>query len=68
MSIGLFTPCSREAFRERLETAEIRRKQEEEKLHGRRSSAKDKARREAMRKIEDRQLAKCLGVELEDLE
>ena len=67
MPIDLLTPCSREAFRERLETAEIRSKQEDENLNRRRSSQKDKDRLEAMRKIEDRQLAKSLGVEMEDL-
>ena len=71
MSIGIeyFAPCSTEAFRERLQTAEIKRKQDEERISKQRKSSKqDKARGYARRAIEDRMMAKKLGVELEDFQ
>ena len=70
MSLGIqfFSPCSSEAFRERLQTAEIKREQEDARLaKQRKPSKKDKARGDAMRAIEDKLLAKRLGIELEDL-
>ena len=68
MGIEYFAPCSSEAFRERLQTAEIKRQQEEERISKQRKpSKKDKARGDAMRAIEDRIMAKKLEVELEDL-
>lgn len=69
IGIGYFSPCSTEAFRERLKTAEIKRKQEEERMSKyRKPSRLEKARGDARRAIEDRILAKRLGVELEDLQ
>ena len=71
MSLGIqfFSPCSSEAFRERLQTAEIKRAQEDARLaKQRKPGKKDKARGDAMRAIEDRLLAKRLGIELEDLQ
>ena len=69
MGIEYFAPCSTEAFRERLQTAAIKRAQEEERISKQRKpSKKDKARGDAMRAIEDRVMAKKLGVELEDLQ
>ena len=66
--IGYFAPCSTEAFRERLQTAAIKRKQEEEKLvKQRKPSKKDKIHGDARRAIEDMKMAKSLGVEMEDL-
>ena len=70
MSLGIqfFSPCSSEAFRERLQTAEIKRSQEDARLAKQRKPSKDdKARGDAMRAIEDKLLAKRLGIELEDL-
>ena len=68
MGIEYFAPCSSEAFRERLQTAAIKRAQEEERISKQRKpSKKDKARGDARRAIEDRIMAKKLGVELEDL-
>lgn len=68
LGIGYFAPCSSEAFRERLQTAAIKRAQEEERISKQRKpSKKDKARGDARRAIEDRIMAKKLGVELEDL-
>ena len=70
MSLGIqfFSPCSSDAFRERLQTAEIKRAQEDARLaKQRRPSKADKARGDAMRAIEDKMLAKRLGIELEDL-
>ena len=68
MGIEYFAPCSSEAFRERLQTAAIKRAQEEERISKQRKpSKKDKVRGDAMRAIEDRIMAKKLGVELEDL-
>ena len=67
--IEYFAPCSTEAFRERLQTAEIKRKQDEERISKQRKSSKqDKARGDARRAIEDRMMAKKLGVELEDFQ
>lgn len=70
MSLGIqfFSPCSSEAFRERLRTAEIKRSQEDARLaKQRKPSNADKARGDAMRAIEDRAMARQLGVNLEDL-
>ena len=70
MSLGIqfFSPCSSEAFRERLQTAEIKRAQEDARIaKQRRPSKKDKARGDAMREIEDKAMAKRLGIEFEDL-
>lgn len=68
MGIEYFAPCSTEAFRERLRTAEIKRAQEDARLaKQRKPSKKDKARGDAMRTIEDREMARQLGVSLEDL-
>ena len=70
MSLGIqfFLPCSSEAFRERLQTAEIKRSQEDARLAKQRKPSKaDKARGDAMRAIEDKAMAKRLGIELEDL-
>ena len=70
MSFGIvyFAPCSTEAFRERLQTAAIKREQEEERLvKQRKPSKKDKARGDARRSIEDMKMAKSLGVDVEDL-
>ena len=71
MSIGIqfFSPCSSEAFRERLRTAEIKRSQEDAQLARQRKPSKaDKARGDAMRAIEDKAMAKRLGIELGDLQ
>ena len=69
IGIGYFSPCSTEAFMERLHTAEIKRKQEEERISKyRKPSKQEKARGDARRAIEDRIMAKALGVELEDLQ
>jgi len=71
MSLGIqfFSPCSSEAFRERLRTAEIKRSQEDARLaKQRKPSNADKARGDAMREIEDKAMAKRLGVELGDLQ
>ena len=69
IGIGYFAPCSTEAFRERLKTAEIKRQQEDERMSKQRKpSRQDKARGDARRAIEDRVMAKKLGVELEDLQ
>lgn len=69
MGIEYFAPCSSEAFRERLQTAEINRSQEDARLAKQRKPSKsDKARGDAMRAIEDKAMAKRLGVELEDLQ
>ena len=68
LGIGYFAPCSTEAFRERLQTAAIKRAQEEEQFaKRRRPSAADKSRCAARRKLDDLALAKNLGIELEDL-
>ena len=68
MGIEYFAPCSSEAFRERLQTAAIKRSQEEERISKQRKpSKKDKARGDAMRAIEDKAMARQLGVSLEDL-
>ena len=68
MGIEYFAPCSTEAFRERLQTAAIKRAQEDARLaKQRKPSKKDKARGDAMRTIEDREMARQLGVSLEDL-
>ena len=69
MSISILTPCSTEAFKERLETAAIRRAQEDEQFAKRRKpSAADKSRCAARRKLDDLALAKKLGIELEDFQ
>ena len=63
------SPCSTEAFRERLETAAIKRKLEDERIAKQRKPSKtDKIRRDAMRRIEDIRLAKRLGIGVEDLQ
>ena len=68
MGIGYFAPCSTEAFRERLQTAAIKREQEEEKLVKQRKPSKaDRARGDARRMIEDREMVKLMGIGLEDL-
>ena len=68
MGIEYFAPCSSEAFRERLQTAAIKRSREEERISKQRKpSKKDKARGDAMRAIEDKAMARQLGVNLEDL-
>lgn len=66
VGIGLFTPCSQEAFKERLETADIKRRQEEDRASRPRKS--DTHRCAVMRRLEDRKLAKSLGLTLADLE
>ena len=69
LGIGYFAPCSTEALRERLKTAEIKRQQEEERMSKQRKTSKqDKARGDARRAIEDLMMAKKLGVELDDLQ
>ena len=68
MGIEYFAPCSSEAFRERLQTAAIKRSQEDARLAKQRKPSKaDKARGDAMRAIEDKAMARQLGVSLEDL-
>ena len=68
MGIEYFAPCSSEAFRERLQTAAIKRAQEEERISKQRKPSKtDRARGEARRMIEDREMAKLVGIGLEDL-
>ena len=68
MGIEYFAPCSSEAFRERLQTAAIKRSQEDARLaKQRKPSKKDKARGDARRMIEDREMAKLMGIGLEDL-
>ena len=67
--MNVLSPCSSEAFRERLQTAAIKRAQEDERLAKQRNpSKKDRIRGNAMRRIEDIKLAKELGLELEDLQ
>ena len=69
MSIEYFKRCSHEAFRERIMTAEIKKAAESEAISKQRKPSKqDKARGDARRAIEDRIMAKKLGVELEDLQ
>ena len=59
---------SLEAFRERLQTAEIKRSQEDERISRQRKPSKaDLARGCAMKRIEDIKLAKDLGIKMEDL-
>lgn len=66
---GFFKAVSAEAFRERLETAAIKRKLEDERIAKQRKPSKaDKANRDAMRRIEDIKLAKRLGINVEDLQ
>ena len=68
MGIEYFAPCSSEAFRERLQTAAIKRAQEEERISKQRKPSKaDRARGDARRSIEDMKMAKSLGVDVEDL-
>ena len=68
MGIEYFAPCSSEAFRERLQTAAIKRSQEDERISKQRKpSKKDKARGDARRMIEDREMVKRMGIGLEDL-
>ena len=63
------SPCSTEAFRERLETAAIKRKLEDERIAKQRKPSKsDQRKHNAMSRIEDIRLAKRLGIELEDLQ
>ena len=60
---------SLEAFRERLQTAEIKRAQEDERISRQRKPSKaDLARGCAMKRIEDIKLAKDLGIEMEELQ
>lgn len=60
---------SLEAFRERLQTAEIKRAQEDERISKQRKPSKaDLARGCAMKRIEDIKLAKALGIEVEELQ
>ena len=67
--MNVLSPCSSEAFRERLQTAAIKRAQEDERLSKQRNpSKKDRIRGNAMKRIEDIKLAKELGLELEDLQ
>ena len=67
--MSTLSPCSAEAFRERLETAAIKRKMEDERFAKQRKPSKsDKSRHNAMSRIEDIRLAKRLGIELEDLQ
>ena len=55
MGIGYFAPCSTEAFRERLQTAAIKREQEEERLvKQHKPSKKDKARGNARYRADHR--------------
>ena len=66
---GFFKAISTEAFNERLETAAIKRKMEDERLTKQRKPSKaDKANRDAMRRIEDIKLAKRLGISVEDFQ
>lgn len=66
---GFLKAVSAEAFRERLETAAIKRKMKDERLtKQRKPSRADKASRDAMRRIEDIKLAKRLGISVEDLQ
>ena len=68
MGIEYFAPCSSEAFRERLQTAAIKRSQEEERISKQRKpSKKDKLCGDARRMIEDREMVKRFGIGLEDL-
>ena len=63
------SPCSTEAFRERLETAAIKRKLEDERISKQRKPSKtDQRKHNAMRRIEDIRLAKRLGIGVEDLQ
>ena len=63
------SPCSTEAFRERLETAAIKRKMEDERIAKQRKPSKaDQCRHKAMSRVEDIRLAKRLGIRLEDLQ
>ena len=66
---GFLKAVSTEAFRELLETAEIKLKMEDERLAKQRKTSKaDKASRDAMRRIEDIKLAKRLWISVEDLQ
>ena len=67
--MNTLSPCSAEAFKERLETAAIKRKLEDERFAKQRKPSKsDKNRHDAMSRIEDIKMAKRLGIELEDLQ
>ena len=67
--MSTLSQCSTEAFRERLETAAIKRKLEDERFARQRKPSKaDQCRHNAMSRIEDIKLAKRLGIELEDLQ
>ena len=67
--MSTLSPCSTEAFKERLETAAIKRKLEGDRFaKQRKPSKKDKSRHDAMSRIEDIKMAKRLGIELEDLQ
>ena len=67
--MNTLSPCSTEAFKERLETAAIKRKMEDERFAKQRKPSKsDKSRHDAMSRIEDIKMAKRLGIELEDLQ
>lgn len=66
---GFLKAVSTEVFRERLETAAIKRKMEDDRLTKQRKPSKsDKANRDAMRRIEDIKLAKRLGISVEDFQ
>ena len=67
--MNTLSPCSAEAFKERLETAAIKRKLEDERFAKQRKPSKsDQCRHKAMSRIEDIKMAKRLGIELEDLQ
>ena len=67
--MNTLSPCSTEAFKERLETAEIKRKLEDERFSKQRKPSKaDQCRHKAMSRIEDIKLAKRLGIEFDDLQ
>ena len=67
--MNTLSPCSTEAFKERLETAAIKRKMEDERFAKQRKPSKaDKSRHDAMSRIEDIKMAKRLGIELDDLQ
>ena len=68
MSIGTFSPCSTEAFRERLQTSAIRRAQEEARYTSRNCKKSDPEKCKVMRRIDDIKLAKSLGLSIEELE
>ena len=68
MSIGTLSPCSAEAFRERLQTSAIRRAQEEARYTSRSGKKSDPEKCKVMRRIDDIKLAKSLGLSIDELE